>query len=126
MTRGRKPASIVTGTAPATAVPKPPAWLSKDAKAEWRRVVPSLVERRVLDAADHGSLENYCLCMARVREIERELRASGTIDPALCRAQDKAITTARHLAALFGLTPSDRSRPAVHDGAADGGLDFLA
>jgi P27 family predicted phage terminase small subunit len=123
MTKGRKPSSIVTGALPVASIVKPPAWLSGDAKAEWRRVVPSLVERRVLDTADLGNLENYCLCIGRVREIERELRKG--FDPALDRAQSKAIATARQLAALFGLTPADRSRPTIRDGADDDGLDFL-
>jgi phage terminase small subunit len=35
---------------------KPPAWFSKHAKAEWRRVMPELTERRILTPADFGSL----------------------------------------------------------------------
>jgi len=123
MTKGRKPSSTVTSTWPVDAVPRPAGWLSREAKAEWRRVVPSLVERRVLDVADIASLENYCICIGRVREIERELRKG--FDPALDRAQQKAMQTARQLAALFGLTPADRSRPTVRDGASTGELDFL-
>jgi len=123
MTKGRKPSSIVTSTVPVSDLPSPPAWLSKYAKAEWRRVVPSLVERRVLDTADMGNLENYCVSMGRVREIERELRAA--FNPVLDRAQQKAMQTARQLAALYGLTPADRSRPTIRDGAADDELYFL-
>jgi phage terminase small subunit len=51
-TRGRKsPAS-----APADAlveVPNPPAWLDREARAEWRRIMPSLIERRILSPADN-------------------------------------------------------------------------
>lgn len=124
MTKGRKPSTITGSTLPVHGLPSAPSWLSKYAKTEWRRVVPSLVERRVLDTADLASLEHYCLSVGRVREIERELQATG-FNPALDRAQQKAIETARHLAALFGLTPADRSRPAIRDGANDGELDFL-
>lgn len=91
-----------------------PGWLSKDAKAEWKRVFPSLVARKILTAADLGGLENYCLAVGRVREIERALQASG-IDPVLVRMQDKAMQTARQLAAELGLTPVSRSRPSVRD-----------
>ena len=120
--KGRRPANIAHAGSPAPDM-LPPTWLSRDARAEWRRVVPSLAERRVLDNADLASLEHYCLCVGRVREIERELR--NGFDPALDRAQNKAIATARQLAALFGLTPADRSRPSIRDGAGDDELGFL-
>ncbi|RWF07315.1 MAG: phage terminase small subunit P27 family, partial [Mesorhizobium sp.] len=70
--RGRKPAGIVAGTSPVTKVPPAPTWLSKDAKAEWRRVAPILVnERKVLTEADLGTLESYCIATGTVREAHR-------------------------------------------------------
>lgn len=96
---------------------RPPTWLSKFAKAEWRRVVPELSARRILTTADLGSLEHYCTAHGRVREIELLLRAG--IDPKLFRMQDKAMVTARQLAAELGLTPVSRSRPAVRDHSPD-------
>jgi P27 family predicted phage terminase small subunit len=124
MSKGVKPSTVVSGALPVRETPRPPSILAKDAKAEWRRVVPSLVERRVLDTADLGNLENYCISMGRVREIERTMRATG-YDPVLDRAQQKAMQTARQLAALFGLTPVDRSRPTIQVSNDDGELDFL-
>lgn len=98
---------------------KPPGWLSSFAKAEWDRVLPELSERRILTAADLGSLENYCIATGRVRELEYLLRTDfkekKAIDPKIFRMQDKAMTTARQLAAELGLTPVSRSRPAVRD-----------
>lgn len=123
--KGRKPSSIVAGAQPLRDLPKPPSWLSKDAKAEWRRVVSSLVERNILDTADLGSLENYCHAQGVVRQIARQLGATGSLDPALLRAQNAAMTTARQLAALFGLTPVDRSRPTIRDGADDDDDDLF-
>lgn len=90
-----------------------PVWMSKDAKAEWKRVFPSLVQRRILTVADLGSLENYSIAMGRVRTIEKAL--NGGFDEKLVRAQDKAMTTARQLAAELGLTPVSRSRPSVRE-----------
>ena len=110
--RGRKPQlAIIRDAIPATMVP--PAWLSKHAKAEWRRVMPELANRRILTNADLGSLESYCIAIGRIRELEKLLRAG--IDPKLFRMQDQAIKTARQLAAELGLTPVSRSRPAVRD-----------
>lgn len=97
--------------------PMAPSWLSREAKAEWRRVMPGLVQRRILTRADLGSLENYCVAMGRVRQLESELQ--NEFDAPLFRAQDKAMTTARQLAAELGLTPVSRSRPSVREAGDD-------
>lgn len=128
MTKGRKPASVVAGKQPVREILKPSPWLSKYAKAEWRRVMPALVERRTLDMADLGNFENYCVAQGVVRECSVELATAG-LDleerAKLFRIQDKAMQTARQLAALFGLTPVDRSRPTIPNADDDGELDFL-
>lgn len=110
--RGVKP-PVMQDPDPLASVPNAPAWLSKTAKAEWRRIMPLLVERRILTLADMGSVENYCVSIGRVREIEQLLKAG--IDAKLVRMQDAAIKTARQLAAELGLTPVSRSRPAIRD-----------
>jgi P27 family predicted phage terminase small subunit len=117
--KGRKPELAADVHALETV--RPPAWLSKHAKAEWRRVTPELAKRRILTPADLGSLESYCIAMGRVRELERLLHAG--IDPKLFRMQDKAMMTARQLAAELGLTPVSRSRPAVRSNDDDGDDD---
>lgn len=111
----------------------PPNWLSEDAKAEWTRIVPILAERKILTEADLGSLENYCLAMGTVREMEREIQRCGAIqkvykvdkdgnsclvsmrkNPAVA-IQSEAMNRARLLAAEIGATPVSRSRPSVDD-----------
>lgn len=106
--KGKKPQLIADADA-LDAATRPPSWLSKHAKAEWRRVMPELAKRRILTVADLGSLESYCVAMGRVRQLEALLRTE--IDLKLLRAQDKSMVTARQL----GLTPVSRSRPAVRD-----------
>lgn len=112
--KGRKAEIRATGEAIDMPAPK---WLSKDAKAEWSRVMPPLSERRILTEADLGGLENYCISIGRIREMERDIQHE--IDPEmklkLFRAQDKAMASARQLAAELGLTPVSRSRPAVRE-----------
>lgn len=110
--KGRKPASIVAGTV--SEVPRAPAWLSKDAKAEWRRILPDLIARRVVSDGDMGSVENYVVAIGRVRELERLLQA-GDFDVRLFRAQNQAVQTCRQLAAELGLTPVSRSRPSIRE-----------
>lgn len=133
--RGPKPQLVVDNDAVKKSPPAP-AWLSKDAKAEWRRVMPILVERRILTTADLGSLENYCTAIGQVREMERHLQAHGHVfeafkdrdgelislgmkrNPAV-GIQSDAMTRARLLAAELGLTPVSRSRPSVREAGDD-------
>lgn len=133
--RGRKPALVLDdGVEKLTEDTAPPAWFSAEARAEWDRVTPTLFRRRILTILDLGSLENYCVAVGRVREIEKQLQGPagrgdllGTIAPrldlGLIRAQDKAIGTARQLASEIGITPMSRSRGAV---MSDGDDDDLA
>jgi P27 family predicted phage terminase small subunit len=121
--RGRKP--VLQGDANAFAEPlNPPSWLSKDAKAEWRRIMPDLTKRRILTTADLGSLENYCIAIATVRVTERALQAEGltyATDKGVIKRhpataiQAESMTRARLLAAELGLTPVSRSRPSIRD-----------
>jgi P27 family predicted phage terminase small subunit len=102
-----------------------PEWMSENARDEWRRVLPLLVDRRILTGADLASLENYCVSVGRVREVQAMIGGVGDNADAfakLCRIQDKAMATARLLAAELGLTPVSRSRPTIRD---DGDSDEL-
>ena len=106
--RGPKPSEITAGTL--AEVPRPPSWLSREFKAEWKRILPDLIERRALSVADMGAVEDLCVARGLVRQIEREMRKLGRIDPVLCRLQDKATATALRLAAEIGATPVARTR----------------
>lgn len=117
--KGPKPRLVIDNDAVKVA-PSAPAWLSTEAAAEWRRIMPALVLRRILTTADLGSVENYCVAQGRVRQVEKML-AEGP-DPALVRMQDKAMTTARQLAAELGLTPVSRSRPSIREDGDDDSL----
>lgn len=108
-------------------VPRAPSWLTKDAKTEWRRIMPLLVERRILTDADLGSVENYCLAIGQVRVAQRTIDVEGLTTatatglrahPAV-KIQSDAMTRARLLAAELGLTPVSRSRPSVRADDAD-------
>lgn len=124
--RGRKPSQIAADAGALTAVPSAPSWLSKDAKAEWRRVMPDLVRRRVVTTSDLGSVENYCTVNGRIRELDRAFQ-SGDIDPKLLRLQAMLVQTARQLATELGLTPVSRSKPqavAAEKQAEDSPLDM--
>lgn len=110
-----------------------PQWMSNDATAEWVRVMPILTERRILTVADLGSLENYCIAIGTVREMERHLQQYGHVltfqdvmkrNPAV-GIQADAMNRSRLLAAELGLTPVSRSRPAIREDDPDDGDDPL-
>lgn len=130
--RGRKPSTITTASRAVHEAPRVPSWLSKEAKAEWRRVVPILVERKVLTEADFGTLETYVTASGQVRECQKIIAAEGltTMTPTGPRKhpavaiQSNAMTQARLCAAELGLTPVSRSRPSIRDDV-DDDTDFL-
>lgn len=115
--KGRKPNTREAHPQEVAEVSCAPDWLAEKARAEWDRVMPILTERRILTDADLGSLENYCLAIGRVRDTEGLIQkeADAEMMLKLIRVQDKAIATARQLAAELGLTPVSRSRPAIRD-----------
>jgi len=125
--RGRKP-GLASDENAISDIPKPPAWLSKMAKAEWKRVAPELSERRILTRADLSQLESFCIASATFREAHMKLAKEGLTvhgkrHPAF-GIMNAAQTTARLCAAELGLTPTSRSRPALRDDAGDDDLDL--
>lgn len=131
--RGAKPFSIVPASSPVRGPLDPPDWLSDDARSEWERVAPILIEeRRTLTMTDVATLANYCVAVGRAAEAERLIAREGMIyqsktgpkkHPAVAISSD-AQTQARLLAGELGLTPVSRSRPAAR-AAADAGQDDL-
>lgn len=117
--RGRKPSTIESGSRPVTAVPRPPAKLSTEAKAEWKRVAPILIEeRKVLTEADLATLVNYCIAVGTMWQAHCLLNSEGLVLPngrkhPAFSILNNAQTTQRLCAAELGLTPVSRSRPAM-------------
>lgn len=108
--RGVKPALSPDAEA-LTKAPPAPAYLAPHARAEWRRIVPQLIARRIITRADLAGVENYCTAIGYVRQIEEaRIAAGGMIDPKLFGVLNRAAQTARQLAAEYGLTPTSRAR----------------
>lgn len=115
--------------------PRCPSWLSREGKAEWRRVVPALERTGMLRKVDRAALAAYCAAWARLVEAERLIAEHGqmvmvedrtysdgdgeltvvvkpTRNPALTEAK-AASDLIRGFLSEFGLSPSSRSRLAV-------------
>jgi len=115
--------------------PRPPTWLSTEAKAEWRRVVPGLQRLDLLKEEDRAALAAYCETWARFVEATRTVHREGLTCEVVTVRKDgsesrrtitnPAVTIAqtagrelRAWAAQFGLTPS--TEQALARGADDG------
>ena len=73
---------------PDPSLPRMPRWkplfgddtqAAKDAAAEWKRVVPTLHKIGALSIVDESGLIDYCVCHARVLQLERQLTIDGWI-----------------------------------------------
>jgi P27 family predicted phage terminase small subunit len=108
--KGVKPHLVVVNDT-VTKPPAPPAGMSAVAKAEWRRVVPDLVQRGLF--TDPPMVANYCNAIAGADEALKARRGkvmlNGKAHPAV-RMQQQYLNISRQYAAELGLTPVGRQR----------------
>jgi P27 family predicted phage terminase small subunit len=98
--------------------PSPPLSLDREARAEWRRVAPPLVQQRVLSLQDRGILTTYCDVWServRQRKIARNPNKSDGEREAAQRAADTQTRLLIPLAKELTLTPSARLRTKAPD-----------
>ena len=109
---------------PPRTTPSCPAWLSKDAKNAWRRMVPALRDMGVLTIVDGEALAAFCKTYARWRQAEEFLDQHGLVYPlrdekgnVRCMQQFPQVSIARNMLLLmrsflqeFGMTPASRTR----------------
>ncbi len=100
---------------------KCPSWLSRDAKAEWRRVAPELKRLGLLTVVDVSALAMYCESYSQWREAVRIIEREGQTyshdglirtHPA-CHVANNAARTANLFAGQFGMTPSARTKLSI-------------
>ena len=101
---------------PAPGIPRPPAWLTREARAEWRRVCPELCRLGVVTIADGSSLVRYCEAHATYVAAAKAIPFFVTDDldrsRALRHLRDARAAATRE-AEQLGLTPSSRARLSV-------------
>lgn len=97
---------------------KPPSYLSKYAKKEWKRIAPLLSKNGLLTEADITSLAGYCQAYHRWIECEKLIRTYGYTDTTdkgnviqrpEVGAANKALELMLKYGKEFGLTPSSRT-----------------
>ena len=109
---------------PRPTVPYCPSHLSKEAKKEWRRIVPELAAVGPITRIDRAALAMYCEAWGRWLEAEEALRKYGVMvkspsgfpmqSPYLAVA-NKAMEQMRGLLTEFGMSPASRTRISVQE-----------
>jgi P27 family predicted phage terminase small subunit len=99
--------------------PEPLDFLSESAKAEWRRLAPTLHALNLLTVLDHAAFGAYCSAAAIWADAERGLESEGytargsTGNLVVHPLFKIAVASARDMikfASEFGLTPCARAR----------------
>lgn len=114
------------------AAPNPPTWLSREAKAEWKRVVPGLTRLDLVKPEDRATLAAYCEVWSRWVDAIRDTHRNGltvrnestrkdgttsvwwTKNPSVAIAE-QAETRLRQYANEFGLTPAGERNVSKRD-----------
>lgn len=100
---------------------RPPSWLGKAAKREFRRIVKVLEQTKLLTNADVDVLAVYCDALVRYAEASQAVEAEGvTVQGASGPIQNPAVLVATKYAAIMarlgprlGLDPSGRASLAI-------------
>lgn len=114
--------TVATEIHPPEAVPGMPTWLDKEARAEWKRVMPQLEALRIMTDLDRAMFANYCATLSLAVRATIAYQNEGlTIEvgtgkssqtwkhPMIAVAQE-ARAQAMRLGGEFGMSPASRTR----------------
>lgn len=102
--RPLRSADLADGVHPEVGLPPMPKHLGAEARKEWRRVTPLLLELSLLTKIDRSAIERYCRLYGRWQQVERALFA----------AQNKAAEQGGDVSdALWSLMPSGIARESI-------------
>jgi P27 family predicted phage terminase small subunit len=112
-------------------VPEMPKFLNGEARAEWRRIIPILINMGVLTVADGKALGAYCSAYSQLVKAEAAIEKFGLIcatldqetgvaelkvNPAV-RVKSDALRHMKSFLLEFGLTPASRSKLKINANA---------
>lgn len=95
--RPLRAADLSDGIHPEVGLPPMPKHLTAEARKEWRRVTPLLLELNLLTKIDRSAIERYCRVYGRWQQVERALTALQ----AKLEGEGRDVTDA-----LWGATPT--------------------
>lgn len=102
---------------PRPLAPKCPSRLPREAKRHWKELAPKLEKLGLLTEVDGQAFADYCLCLARLEEAEKDIRERGILVPGdrgkvknpACQIAREYRAALQKWAARFGLDPQSRS-----------------
>lgn len=137
-TRGRK-AELKAIDGGLTGIPKAPATLHVDFRAEWDAIAADMAARRILSASSLGLLETYLTARWTVQEAQKAIAEYGMLTKAghgqlkpnpASGILAKALESVARLSAELGISPAARSKAKFQpkggqpDDGAPAGLDI--
>ena len=95
--------------------PEPPDFLLPAARDEWDRIVPILIDLKMISKTDQVAIALYCQTWGRILEVENILKGDLDADTHLkyLRISNSLNDQARKFITEFGLSPASRSRVSV-------------
>lgn len=108
-----------SGPNPAVDSPTPPKSLRGEGLAEWKRIVPQLLELGLLTRIDRSALVKYCRAWAESERLEEWLDQNGTVydtpQGLVCsrpevKQRDAADARVHRYLSEFGLSPGSRTK----------------
>lgn len=99
-------------------IPSAPAWLDREAKAEWKRLTKLLGPKQVLTEGDRSALAMMCSLWSTILELMKAEKNVRQDPMSWKRFHSMRIASIEKWASLlgrFGLTPADRPRVKVPD-----------
>lgn len=120
---------------PEVKAPTCPAWLGREGKREWKRIVPELLALGLISELDRAALAGYCQSWHRLHEAERALEHAGALTYTTASGQVKprpevgiaslALSQIRAFAQEFGMSPAARTRVSARPAAKANPFDDL-
>lgn len=131
----RKDRAAANEPQPEASTPTCPTWLHREAKKEWKRIVPELEALGLLTQIDRAALAAYCSAYAEWWEMEKDIQSKGRVQvtdtgyeavrPSV-GIRNRALDTMHKFLTQFGLTPSSRTRINVPEKREDNSNPFAA
>lgn len=115
--------------------PSCPSWLTAEARAEWRRIVPQLEQAGVIAKVDRALLAAYCEAWGEFVKMVQLIQQQGelikttngnVIHHPYLSVRNRARQVLLQLAQQFGLSPSARTRIRSHEQEQDSGTEGKA
>lgn len=99
-----------------------PDWLDDTAKAEWKRIIPLLLQNSPISDLDLALIASHCSEYAVVAECGQQLKKSGVVTETKTglkqspyfMAQQKALKDLHSIDSQLGLSPVSRMRLEIH------------